>query len=483
MYICTEMANENNKSGLGLSQTTVQTQTLTPIQIQTIKLLELPLVDLEQRIRKEIEENPVLEDPVEEENQETGERKKVSLSEVKDDNIPSYKLYINNRGRDERPQYNTFSVKESLYQSLLGQLGWRKMDERRHNLAAFMVCSLDSTGYLTRPLESLANDIYLRLGTETDSKELEDILVNDIQHLDPVGVGARNTRECLLLQLKAKENRTPAVENAIQILSGYYEEFTRKHFEKIMNRLSITEDQLKEAYEVIRKLNLHPGGQVDDSYTDQTMQIVPDFILENTDGKLSVTLPKFNVPQIKVNREYEKYMERKPGSTKEEREATSFVKSKVDSAKWFVEAIRRRQDTMQRTMDAIVNFQTEYFLDGDDTKLKPMVLRNIAEVTGLDISTISRVVNSKYVQTPFGIFPLKHFFSEGMVTDSGEEVSTREIKKILKVSVENEDKSKPLTDEELVDLLTEKGYKISRRTIAKYRSQLDIPIARMRREI
>ena len=478
------MAKENTKSGLGIGQTVIQTQTLTPIQIQTIKLLELPYLELEQKIQKEIEENPVLEDPVEEENEETGqERKKLSLSEVKDDNIPSYKLYVNNRGRDEKPQYNTFSVKESLYQSLLSQLGLRRIDQRRRTLASFIVGSMDSSGYLTRPLESLVNDVYLRLGIETDEKELEDILVNDIQQLDPVGVGARNTRECLLIQLKAKENRTPAVEHAQQILQGYYEEFTRKHFEKIMSKLSITEDEVKDAYDVIRKLNLHPGGQVDDSYTDQTMQIVPDFLLENEDGNLVVTLPKFNIPKIKVSKDYEKYMEKKPGSTKAEKEASSFVKTKYDSAKWFLEAINRRQDTMQRTMDAIVHFQKEYFLDGDDTKLKPMVLRNIAEITGLDISTVSRVVSSKYVQTPFGIYPLKHFFSEGMVNGSGEEVSTREIKKILKDSVDNEDKSQPLTDEELVDLLTKKGYQISRRTIAKYRSQLDIPIARMRREI
>ena len=478
------MAKENTKSGLGIGQTVIQTQTLTPIQIQTIKLLELPYLELEQKIQKEIEENPVLEDPVEEENEETGqERKKLSFSEVKDDNIPSYKLYVSNRGRDEKPQYNTFSVKESLYQSLLSQLGLRRIDQRRRTLASFIVGSMDSSGYLTRPLESLVNDVYLRLGIETDEKELEDILVNDIQQLDPVGVGARNTRECLLIQLKAKENRTPAVEHAQQILQGYYEEFTRKHFEKIMSKLSITEDEVKDAYDVIRKLNLHPGGQVDDSYTDQTMQIVPDFLLENEDGNLVVTLPKFNIPKIKVSKDYEKYMEKKPGSTKAEKEASSFVKTKYDSAKWFLEAINRRQDTMQRTMDAIVNFQKEYFLDGDDTKLKPMVLRNIAEITGLDISTVSRVVSSKYVQTPFGIYPLKHFFSEGMVNGSGEEVSTREIKKILKDSVDNEDKSQPLTDEELVDLLTKKGYQISRRTIAKYRSQLDIPIARMRREI
>ena len=357
------------------------------------------------------------------------------------------------------------------------------MDERRKNLAAFMICSLDSTGYLSRNLESLANDIYLRLNIETDVKELESILTEDIQQLDPVGVGARNTRECLLLQLRAKENRTPEVENAIRILDGYYEEFTKKHFEKIMAKLSISEDEIKDAYDEIRKLYLHPGGQVDDSYTDQTMQIVPDFILENEDGRLTVSLPKLKIPQIKVNKDYERYVEKRQDSTKAEKEATSFVKNKLDSAKWFQEAIRRRQDTMQKTMNAIVNFQMDYFLDGDDTKLKPMVLRNIAEITGLDISTISRVVNSKYVQTPFGIYPLKHFFSEGMVTDSGEEVSTREIKKILQQSVENEDKSNPLTDEELVDLLTDKGYKISRRTIAKYRSQLDIPIARMRREI
>lgn len=478
------MAKQSSKTGLGIGQTTAQIQTLTPIQIQTIKLLELPLVELEQKIQKEIEENPVLEDPEESQKDENPEeRKKLSLSEVKDDTIPSYKLYVNNRGKDERPQYNTFSVKESLYQSLLDQLGYRKMDERRRKIASFIICSLDSSGYLTRDLSSLENDIYLRLNIDTTVEELENILTEDIQQLDPVGVGARNTKECLLLQLKAKENRTPAVEHAQQILESYYEEFTKKHFEKIMARLNITEDEVKEAYDVIRKLNLHPGGQVDDSYTDQTMQIVPDFILENEDGNLVVSLPKFNIPQIKVSKDYEKYLEKRPGVSKAEKEASSFVKSKVDGAKWFLEAIRRRQDTMQRTMEAIVSLQRDYFLDGDDTELKPMVLRNVAEKTGLDISTISRVVNSKYIQTPFGIYPLKHFFSEGMSTDSGEEVSTREIKKILQQSVENEDKSQPLTDEELVDLLTSKGYKISRRTIAKYRSQLNIPIARMRREI
>ena len=478
------MAKQSSKTGLGIGQTTAQIQTLTPIQIQTIKLLELPLVELEQKIQKEIEENPVLEDPEESQKEENPEeRKKLSLSEVKDDTIPSYKLYVNNRGKDERPQYNTFSVKESLYQSLLDQLGYRKMDERRRKIASFIICSLDSGGYLTRDLSSLENDIYLRLNIDTTVEELEKILTEDIQQLDPVGVGARNTKECLLLQLKAKENRTPAVEHAQQILESYYEEFTKKHFEKIMARLNITEEEVKEAYDVIRKLNLHPGGQVDDSYTDQTMQIVPDFILENEDGNLVVTLPKFNIPQIKVSKDYEKYLEKRPGVSKAEKEASSFVKSKVDGAKWFLEAIRRRQDTMQRTMEAIVSLQRDYFLDGDDTELKPMVLRNVAEKTGLDISTISRVVNSKYIQTPFGIYPLKHFFSEGMSTDSGEEVSTREIKKILQQSVENEDKSQPLTDEELVDHLTSKGYKISRRTIAKYRSQLNIPIARMRREI
>lgn len=478
------MAKQSSKTGLGIGQTTAQIQTLTPIQIQTIKLLELPLVELEQKIQKEIEENPVLEDPEESQKDENPEeRKKLSLSEVKDDTIPSYKLYVNNRGKDERPQYNTFSVKESLYQSLLDQLGYRKMDERRRKIASFIICSLDSSGYLTRDLSSLENDIYLRLNIDTTVEELENILTEDIQQLDPVGVGARNTKECLLLQLKAKENRTPAVEHAQQILESYYEEFTKKHFEKIMARLNITEDEVKEAYDVIRKLNLHPGGQVDDSYTDQTMQIVPDFILENEDGNLVVSLPKFYIPQIKVSKDYEKYLEKRPGVSKAEKEASSFVKSKVDGAKWFLEAIRRRQDTMQRTMEAIVSLQRDYFLDGDDTELKPMVLRNVAEKTGLDISTISRVVNSKYIQTPFGIYPLKHFFSEGMSTDSGEEVSTREIKKILQQSVENEDKSQPLTDEELVDLLTSKGYKISRRTIAKYRSQLNIPIARMRREI
>lgn len=460
-------------------------QRLSPLQIQTIKLLELPSLELEQRIKKELEDNPVLDDDTTEEDDSQNEQpKQVSLSEYKsEDDIPSYKLYVNNRGRDEMPQYNVFSVKESFQQSLIQQLGYRKLDDRTRSMAEFIIGSLGGDGYLRRDLSALSDDIYLRLGIETTAGELEKILTENIQQFEPIGVGARNLRECLLLQIKARRERTAAVENAETILSSYFDEFTKKHYDKIISKMGITRDDLSVAVAEIVKLNPKPGGQVDDSYGEKIQQVVPDFILDNDNGKLTVTMPKFNIPQLRVNKQYENYLVKSPGSSKETKEAASFVKQKLDSAKWFIEAIKQRQNTLQNTINAIVDYQKEFFADGDETKLKPMVLKNIAEKTGLDISTISRVVNCKFIQTPFGTYALKYFFSEGMMTQSGEEVSTREIKKILKESVEAEDKTKPLTDEELVNVLEKKGYNVARRTIAKYREQLSIPIARLRKEI
>ena len=458
-----------------------QQQKLSPLQIQTIKLLELPTLELEQKIRKEIEENPVLDEITESADPEDDSPKNVSLSEYPaDDPTPSYKLYVNNQGKDIKPQYNTFSVKESFQENLIVQLGYRKLDERTRSIAIFIIGSLDDDGYLRRDLESLSYDILLRQNIETDEQELEKIL-GIIQEFEPAGVGARDLQECLLLQIDPKNI---AQERAKTILSDYFVEFTKKHYPKIISRMGITQDDLKDAIEEIVRLNPRPGGQIDDSYDEQAQQIVPDFLLEEKDGELIMSMPKFSIPELKVNKRYAELLMNSSGSnTRAGKEAATFVKQKLDSAKWFIEAIKQRQNTLQNTMNAIIDFQREYFMDGDETKLKPMVLKNIAEKTGLDISTISRVVNCKYIQTHFGIYPLKYFFSEGLMTEAGEEVSTREIKKILSESVDAEDKNKPLTDEELVDVLQQKGYKVARRTVAKYREQLNIPIARLRKQL
>ncbi len=458
-----------------------QQQKLSPLQIQTIKLLELPTLELEQKIRKELEENPVLDEITESDDPENDSPKNVSLSEYPaDDPTPSYKLYVNNQGKDAKPQYSTFSVKESFQENLVVQLGYKKLDERTRSIAVFIIGSLDDDGYLRRDLESLSYDILLRLNIETTEEELEKIL-SIIQEFEPAGVGARDLQECLLLQLSGKN---VAQVRARIILQDYFQEFTKKHYSKIISRMGITQEELKEAIEEIVRLNPRPGGQIDDSYEDQAQQIIPDFLLEEKDGELIMSMPKFSVPELKVNRRYaELLMDSASSGTKAGKEAASFVKQKLDSAKWFIEAIKQRHNTLQNTMNAIIDFQREYFMDGDETKLKPMVLKNIAEKTGLDISTISRVVNCKYIQTHFGIYPLKYFFSEGLMTEGGEEVSTREIKKILMESVDAEDKGKPLTDEELVEVLSAKGYKVARRTVAKYREQLNIPIARLRKEL
>ena len=458
-----------------------QLQKLSPLQIQTIKLLELPTLELEQKIKKELEENPVLDENTDSHDADEAP-KNVSLSEYPtDDPTPSYKLYVNNHGKDERPQYSTFSVRESFHQSLEMQLGYRQMDDREKAIALFVIGSLDDDGYLRRDLEALADDISFRLNIETNEQELERIL-GVIQEFEPIGIGARNLQECLLLQINARNN-SRSQELAAIILEDYFDEFTKKHYNKIISKLGITQQELKEAIDEIVKLNPRPGGQIDDSYTEQAQQVVPDFLLEEKDGELIMTMPKFNVPELRVNKRYADLLMKSSNNDKAGKEAASFVKQKLDSAKWFIEAIKQRQNTLQNTMNAIIDFQRDYFMEGDETKLKPMVLKNIAEKTGLDISTISRVVNCKYIQTPFGIFPLKYFFSEGLMTEGGEEVSTREIKKILGESVDAENKSKPLTDEELVGVLQKKGYLVARRTVAKYREQLNIPIARLRKEL
>lgn len=474
---------------LKLSQELKQTQRLSPIQIQTIKLLELPSQELEQCVRRELEENPVLDEDVRENDQDDGggdEPRQVSLDEYKeDDSIPSYRLYSNNfrnSSSDDRPQFSTFSVKDSFTQSLMEQLGYRDLDEHRKAIAAFIIGSLDGDGYLRRDIESLVDDMAFRAGIEaTDEEALE--MLKLIQEFEPSGVGARNLQECLLLQTRNLKS-CPDSEHAITILRDHFQEFTAKHFDKIMNKMGLSQQELKAAMAKILKLNPAPGGDLDDSYTDQAQQIVPDFILDLVDGNLVLTMPRFNIPELRINRKYaDIMMEAASSNERSKKEAAAFVKQKMDSAKWFVEAIKQRHNTLMTTMQAIVDYQHDYFMDGDEKNLRPMVLKDIAAKTGFDISTISRVVNSKYIETHFGIYSLKYFFSEGLENADGENVSTRELKTALQEVIDAEDKSKPLTDDELVEVMTGKGYKVARRTIAKYRDQLNIPTARLRKEL
>ncbi len=470
-------------------------QKLSPLQIQTIKLIEMPVQALEQHVREVLNDNPVIDD-----NPQKGEDepRDVSISEVEekeqsggsleenygpqDDDIPSYNLHVNNWGKDERPEYNTFSVKQSFTQSLLEQLGYRNLTEHQRSVASFIIGSLDDDGYLRRDIESLVDDLAFRAGVESTAEEVEQML-KVIQEFEPSGVGARDLRECLLLQLEDKK-RTPSIDNAIRVLRDQFDAFKNRHFSKIMSRLHLNEDEMKAVLEEIRRLNPSPGGQIDDSYNDQAQQVVPDFRLDYENGQLLLSMPRFSIPELRINQKYSEIMETgRLSDNKADKDAASFVKQKIDSAKWFIEALRQRQNTLESTMRAIIDYQHDYFIDGDESSLRPMVLKDIAEITGFDISTISRVVNSKWIETHFGIFPLKYFFSEGLENSDGEEVSTREIKKALREMVDGEDKHNPLTDDELVDGLAAKGYKVARRTIAKYRALLDIPKARLRREL
>jgi RNA polymerase sigma-54 factor len=472
-------------------------QKLSPQQIQMIKLLEVPTLQLEQRIKQEIEENPVLEEGDEQDSSETdfeAEEEQTSTGDeefsfddyLNDEDTPTYKLYTKNTSKDDKKEEMPYTVSTTLHEHLENQVGLKDLSDRQYFLAVYLIGNLDDDGYLRRKLESIVNDLAFTQNIKTTEEELEEAL-RIIQDLEPVGVGARTLRECLLLQIKTKDQDDTAVQLARKIIDQYFNEFTKKHYDKIVNRLKITHDELQEAFEEILKLNPKPGSTFADSDTRAVQTIVPDFILENTNGKLELSLNSKNVPDLHINKDYsemlEAYQKNKKNQTKEQKEAISFVKQKLDSAKWFIDAIRQRQNTLLLTMNAIIDYQYEFFLHGDESKLKPMILKDISDKTGLDISTISRVVNSKYIQTPFGIYPLKYFFSEGMQKEDGEEVSTRQIKSILKECIDNEDKRKPLTDEKLAKILKEKGYPIARRTVAKYREQLNLPVARMRKEL
>ena len=473
-------------------------QKLSPQQIQLIRLLELPAIELEERIKHELEDNPALEegkdiaDDFERTDDEgvdditTNETDTdLSLGDyMSEDDIPDYKLREISEKTDRKEDI-PFSVSQSLNEYLLQQLGLRDLPEKEMKIAEYIIGNIDDDGYLRRELSAIADDLVFQAGQDVNEKEIEEVLTI-IQDFDPAGVGARNLQECLLLQLDRKES-TPGVEMAIHILTEYFEEFTRKHYDKIMRGLNISEGTLKKAIHEIIALDPKPCSSWGGSMEAAMSQVIPDFLVEAVNGELILSMNNRDIPDLKISREYaemfQDYTGNKANQTSKMREAVQFVKQKLDSAQWFIDAIKQRQETLQRTMEAIILLQRDFFLTGDDATLRPMILKDVAERAGYDISTISRVSNSKYVQTNFGIYPLKFFCSESMQTDSGEEISTREVKKIMKEHIDSEDKRKPLTDEELTTILKEKGYVIARRTVAKYREQLDIPVARLRKEI
>jgi RNA polymerase sigma-54 factor len=472
-------------------------QRLSPQQIQLMKLLEVPTMELDQRIKQEIEENPVLEEGKEEEDDDfssdeefddyednSDERTNFDINDYLDDDEPSYKTSVNNKGKDDEERAIPLSSGNSFQERLMGQLNLHNLTENQMNLAAYLIGNLDDSGYLERELEAIVDDLAFSQNIITTEEELEEILMV-IQELDPAGIGARDLKECLLIQIRRKQNGDITRYTAMKVLEDYFEEFTKKHYDKIIDKLEIEEDDLRAAINEIIRLNPKPGGSLKET-SKSMIQIIPDFEITESDGDLELTLNGRNAPELKISRSYEKMLRNySEGATlnKSDKEAMVFVKQKLDSAKWFIDAIKQRQNTLFFTMSAIMNYQRQYFLTGDETKLRPMILKNIAEIVSLDISTISRVANSKYVQTPYGVFSLKYFFSESLSTDSGEDVSTREVKKILSEAIEAEQKRKPLTDEKLAALLKEKGYNIARRTIAKYREQLNIPVARLRKEL
>ena len=467
-----------------------------------MKLLQLPLMELEQRIKEEIEENPALEEESLDDNYE-----EESISDDTDDNydddsynddefdisdyLPededdySYKLQANNRSRDDESYETPTTNDQTFLEYLTQQLGYRKLDEKSYKIGTCIIGNIDDSGYLSRPITGIVDDLLFMMNIEATEEEVKHVL-DIIQEFDPPGVGASDLRECLLIQLYRQESDNPHkdYENAIVIIRDFFEEFTKKHYDKIMRKAEMSEEDLRKALDEILKLNPKPGDDASEGVKNNHY-IIPDFTIHNNEGELELSLNGRNAPELHVNKTYIKMLEEfsQEKDAKSKKDAVQFVKQKIDAAKWFIEAIQQRQDTLFLTMNAIMEYQREYFLTGDETKLKPMILKDIADIVNLDISTISRVANSKYVQTPYGTFLLKTFFSEKMVNEDGEEVSTREIKKILQDCIESENKNKPVTDEELATILKDKGYPIARRTVAKYREQLNIPVARLRKEI
>jgi RNA polymerase sigma-54 factor len=471
---------------------------LSPQQIQLMKMLQIPTMELDQRIKEEMEVNPALEEGSDEDQSEseqdedqqddnepeTKEDDEIDLSDYfDDDDIPDYKLRVNNHSSDDEERDTPLGAGRTFQDLLFAQLGMTDLDEEQRLLAEYLIGNLDENGYLRRELAAVANDLAFTMNISCTVAELEEVL-KVIQELDPPGVGARDLRECLLIQIRRSEARNADLVMAEKVLVKYFEEFTKKHYEKIAKRLDIEEEELKPAIDLILHLNPKPGNSMMEA--SRTVQhVVPDFLLSVEDDELKLNLNSRNAPELRISREYKEmmhhYAKTKVKDAKE-KEALLFVKQKIDGAKWFIDAIKQRNDTLLYCMQAIVDYQKEFFLSGDETKLKPMILKDIADIVHMDISTISRVANSKHIQTPYGTYLLKYFFSESLSTDDGEEVSSREVKQILKDAIEGENKRKPLTDEKLMALLNEKGYNIARRTVAKYREQLGIPVARLRKE-
>jgi RNA polymerase sigma-54 factor len=467
-------------------------QKLSPQQIQLMKLLQVPTVALEQRIKEELEANPALDEGKEEidEFDNTEDEYKDDTDDfdvddyINDDDYADYKSYTNNNSADDEDKHIPYASGKTFHERLTEQLSFKKLNKTEAKIAVHLIGSIDENGYLRRDLYSIADDLAFGQNIEVDVEEIERIL-KIIQTFDPVGVGARNLQECLLIQLDRKKTSLP-IKTAQLILEKQMEAFTKKHYSKILDRLHLTEENLKDAIEEITKLNPKPGNSMQ-TQSKQNFHIIPDFTLTCEDGVLELSLNGRNAPNLRVSSQYSEmlkgYDKNKGSANKEQKKAIQFVKQKLDGARWFIDAIKQRQETLMTTMSAIINYQEAYFLEGDDTKLKPMILKDIADIVHLDISTVSRVANSKYIDTHFGTFLIKSFFSESLSTDSGEEVSTREVKAILEKIVSKEDKKKPVTDEKLASLLKEKGYNIARRTVAKYREQLDIPVARLRKEL
>ena len=467
--------------GLGTSQQLVQTQKLSPLQIQTIKLLEKPFAEIQESVIRELEDNIVVDESVAESaRKERDEDKKISLDNSQDDKIPGYNMVNQLWGKDPRPERNTLSDKQSFIEALYEQLGYVQLTEEEEVIGRYIIGSLDGNGYLRRDAETLTDDMSFRNVIQTNVKVVEKV-ISCIQGFDPPGVCARSLIECLLLQLRRKKP-TESVRHATTILEHYGKQFLSKDFKYIMRRMSLSDEQFKSVLKLLCKLNPKPGGAGDDEVSEV---ITPDFkLVEREDGSLSFEMPKINIPEIRYQSYYVELLQKPEKSlSREEAESVKIVKRKMDSLKQFIEALKQRKNTLEKTMQAILDYQYDFFLSGDESDLRPMVLKDIAKVTSFDISTISRVANLKYIETSFGVFPLKFFFSEGLENAQGEEVSTREVKKALKELVDGENKRDPLTDEELMDELKKRGYKVARRTIAKYRSQLDIPSARMRVEI
>lgn len=485
-------------------------QKLSPQQILLMKLLQVPTIALEQRIKQEIEDNPALLDVRDgeegevdrdedltnpsdngsdkeetEEYDSSGDEFDLSDYMSDDDDIPVYKTRTSNDSPDDDRKEVPYASGTTFQELLITQLGLRRLTDKQELIGLHIIGNLDDAGYLRRDVEAMVDDLAFTQNVDVKKEEVEEML-SIIQEFDPPGIGARSLQECLLIQLEKKSYENPGISLAKRIVSRNFNEFAKKHYQKILKKTGASEDELKAAIEEITKLNPKPGNSLGDTQRTN-YPIIPDFIIMHKDGDLELTVNNRSIPDLRVNQEYQRMLETyaaSKGKSKErQKETVMFIKQKIDSARWFIDAIRQRQATLYLTMKAIMDYQREYFLTGDETKLKPMILKDIATIVKLDISTISRVANSKYVQTPFGTFLLKSFFSESMQKDDGETVSTREIKKILSDVVEGEDKSKPLTDEQLMNILKEKGYPIARRTVAKYREQLGISVARLRKQL